>query len=263
MLPPTARPSDTRAVLLGALLGSVWCCMAVPSFASGCEFGFLDGGVVSAAIDPRTIRLDDGRDVCLAGIEVAANRSGDRQPVLAALIGRHVILRGESDGPDRYGRQTAFVFADPSAPSVQSELLARGEALISSDAADNACAAELAAAEAVARQARLGVWAGSPVMKSAESPDDILTRVGRFAVVEGRVSSVRQAGGTVYVNFGRRWTRDFAATISRRMMASFEAAGVTPQSFENRRIRVRGWVERRGGPRIEVRRVRQIEVVGD
>jgi hypothetical protein len=46
-------------------------------------------------------------------------------------------------------------------------------------------------------------------------------------------------------------------------MPSFEAAGVVPASFENRRVRVRGWVERRGGPRIEVLRVGQIEVVGD
>jgi hypothetical protein len=82
-------------------------------------------------------------------------------------------------------------------------------------------------------------------------------------VVEGRVLSVRQAGATTYINFGRRWTRDFAVTISRRMMASLETARITPKSFERRRIRVRGWIEKRGGPRIEVLRVGQIEVVGD
>jgi hypothetical protein len=75
--------------------------------------------------------------------------------------------------------------------------------------------------------------------------------------------SVRQAGGTVYVNFGRRWTRDFAATISRRMIPYLEAAGIIPASLENHRVRVRGWVERRGGPRINVLRVGQIEVIGD
>ena len=47
------------------------------------------------------------------------------------------------------------------------------------------------------------------------------------------------------------------------MMSSFEALGITQTSFENQRVRVRGWVERRGGPRIEVLRVGQIEVVGD
>jgi hypothetical protein len=134
---------------------------------------------------------------------------------------------------------------------------------MSADIADKACTGELASAEAQARQARRGTWAGSSVIKDADNPNDILTRLGRFTVVQGRVLSVREAGPTVYVNFGRRWTRDFAATISRRMMASFEAAGMTPKSLENRRIRIRGWVERRGGPRIEVLRMEQIEMVGD
>jgi endonuclease YncB( thermonuclease family) len=236
---------------------------AAPSFATGCAFELLGDGIVSTVIDPRTVRLDDGREVRLAGIETVPNESGERRSVLTDLIGRHVILRGVHDAPDRYGRQSAFVFADASLAPVQSELLARGDALVSAEITDKACAEELAASEATARNARLGTWAYTSVIKNAESPGDILARIGQFAVVEGRISSVREAGGTVYLNFGRRWTRDFAATISRRMMPSFEAAGVVPKSFENRRIRVRGWVERRGGPRIEVLRTGQIEVVGD
>jgi hypothetical protein len=90
-----------------------------------------------------------------------------------------------------------------------------------------------------------------------------LAGIGRFTVVEGRVLSVRQAGATTYLNFGRNWTRGFAVTISRRMIAAFEAAGIGLKSLENRRIRVRGWVEARQGPRIEVLRVGQIEMVGE
>jgi len=81
-------------------------------------------------------------------------------------------------------------------------------------------------------------------------------------VVEGRVLSVRQAGGTTYLNFGRNWTQDFAVTISRRVAATLEAAGIGLKSLERRRIRVRGWVEARGGPRIEVLRAAQIELPG-
>jgi hypothetical protein len=80
-------------------------------------------------------------------------------------------------------------------------------------------------------------------------------------VVEGKVLSVRQAGATTYVNFGRNWTQDFAVTISKRMIGAFEATGVSAKSLENRRIRVRGVVEARGGPRIELLRVGQIEVL--
>ena len=73
--------------------------------------------------------------------------------------------------------------------------------------------------------------------------------------------SVRTAGATTYLNFGRNWTQDFAVTISRRMIPAFEAAGLGPKSLENRRIRVRGFVASRGGPRIEALRVGQIEVL--
>ncbi len=89
-----------------------------------------------------------------------------------------------------------------------------------------------------------------------------MTGIGRFIVVEGKVLSVRQAGATTYLNFGRNWTRDFAVTISRRMVPALEAAGIALKSLENRRIRIGGWVEARGGPRIEVLRVGQIELLG-
>jgi hypothetical protein len=128
---------------------------------------------------------------------------------------------------------------------------------------DKDCALSLTAAEAEARQAKRGIWADPAAIKNTESPGDILARIGQFTVVEGKVLSVRQAGATTYLNFGRNWTRDFAATISRRMLGTFEAAGITLKSFENRRIRVRGWVEARGGPRIEVLKVGQIELVGE
>jgi hypothetical protein len=94
-------------------------------------------------------------------------------------------------------------------------------------------------------------------------PGDILAVVGQFVVAEGRVQSVREAGATLYINFGRRWTQDFAVTISRRSMAAFEAAGVPFKSLERKRVRVRGWVEQRGGPRIHASWAGQIEVVGN
>jgi hypothetical protein len=56
------------------------------------------------------------------------------------------------------------------------------------------CAAALAAAERVARDAKLGIWADTSAIKNAESPGDILSAIGQFTVVEGRVLSVRQAG---------------------------------------------------------------------
>ena len=80
-------------------------------------------------------------------------------------------------------------------------------------------------------------------------------------LVEGRVLSVRQAGAATYLNFGRNWTRDFAVTISRRVLPSFEAAGLGPKSLE-----IDGFVfaalSSRGAERDWMHRVGQIELLG-
>lgn len=236
--------------------------IAGPAVAAGCAFAPQGEGRVAGIIDSRTFRLSDDREVRLAGIEpVTVGKSTSTSTLAAIVDGREVKLSGENDTPDRYGRQHALVFLDGSETPVQSLLLAQGEALVSGTVTDRDCAAILTAAEAIARQARRGTWAAAAI-KNAESPGDILTGIGHFTLVEGKVLSVRQAGATTYLNFGRNWTRDFAVTISRRVASAFEAAGITLKSLENRRIRVRGWVESRGGPRIEVLRVGQIELLG-
>jgi endonuclease YncB( thermonuclease family) len=254
------------------MIGVAWQCRALvagclalfalgPAHAAGCLFAAQGEGHVAAVIDARSFRLDDGREIRLAGIEPADTDKAKGTAALAALIGgRDITLYGEDDTPDRYGRQTAFVFLAET--PVQSELLRRGEALFAADVADKDCAGTLATAEAEAIKAKIGIWSAPTAIKNAESPGDILTGIGRFTVVEGKVLSVRQAGSVTYLNFGRSWTQDFAATISRRMIPAFEAAGLSLKSLENRRIRVRGFVSSRGGPRIEVLRVGQIEVLG-
>jgi endonuclease YncB( thermonuclease family) len=250
-------------IVLGATL--MLAAAVGPADAAGCAFEPQGDGRVATVIDTRSFRLQDGREVRLAGIEPvpADTPAANRPPALAAILtDREVRLRGDDDTPDRYGRQPAFVFLVPSETLVQAELLARGEALVAATVTDKECAGVLMAAEAAARQARRGIWSKPAAIKSAESPGDILAGIGRFTVVEGKVLSVRQAGATTYLNFGRNWTRDFAVTISRRVLPVFEVAGIVPKSLENRRIRVRGFVEARGGPRIEVLRAEQIELLG-
>src|ERR1700681_921250 len=234
-----------------------------PADAAGCAFEPQGEGRVAAILDARSFRLADGREVRLAGIEpVVTEKAGRTSALSAILAGRDVTLRGEDDAADRYGRQPAFVFLASSETLVQGQLLTQGEALVSGTVTNKDCASMLMTAETEAREAKRGTWADPAAIKNAQSPGDILAGIGRFTVVEGRVLSVRQAGATTYLNFGRNWTRGFAVTISRRMIPAFEAAGIGLKSLENRKIRVRGWVEARGGPRIDVLRVGQIELLG-
>lgn len=249
-----------------ALAGALLMAGSDATRAEGCLFEPQGEGRVAEIIDGRSFRLTDGREVRLAGIETAADATtrANRAAALAALVaGRDVTLLGPDDTPDRYGRQTAIVVLGSTETPVQALLLRQGDALVSAEILDKDCAADLGQAEAEARQAKRGVWADPAVTKNAESSDNILSGIGRFAVVEGIVLSVRQSGATTYLNFGRNWTRGFAATISKRTIPALESAGIAVKSLENRRIRVRGFVEARPGPRIEVLRVGQIEILGD
>src|SRR5206468_10803124 len=123
-------------------------------------------------------------------------------------------------------------------------------------------ATELLTRERAARKAKLGLWAISYYdLLDADNPPDVLAERGRFALVEGKVVSVRESGATIYVNFGRQWTEDFTVTILKRNERSFTAAGLEPKKLEGRRVRIRGFIEQRGGPWVEATRPEQIEVL--
>jgi hypothetical protein len=128
---------------------------------------------------------------------------------------------------------------------------------------DAACAAELLAAERGARAENLGLWADPRhAIRKADDPAAILADRGRFTLVEGFVLSVRESGGTIYVNFGRRWSEDFTVTVPKRSERAFTAAGLELKALAGRPARVRGVIEERGGPWIEAMRPEQIEIIG-
>src|SRR5450755_4494019 len=95
---------------------------AGPAIAAGCAFQPQGEGRVAAVIDARSFRLEDGREIRLAGIEPAAAETAKDSSALSAIVeGREVTLRGEDDSPDRYGRQPAFVFVAASENPVQAQ----------------------------------------------------------------------------------------------------------------------------------------------
>lgn len=243
--------------------------------ASECGGETIATARVAGIIDGRTFTLDDGRAVRLAAIEVPAMPSSDdtaarpaaraAKAALAELVaGRTAELKRLGAETDRYGRlvAVAYLAQEGSAQAVQRDLFAAGHARMGSRIGERTCAAELLAAEQAARSAKLGLWADPYYgTKRTEAPAEILAERGHFAVIEGKMVPVRTSGGTIYVNFGRRWSRDFTVTISKRRERSFAAAGVAPNKLSGRRIRVRGFVEVRGGPRVYAARPEQIEIL--
>lgn len=223
-----------------------------------CALPVEGSGTVATVRDGRTLTLADGRELRLAGIEIAG-RGGDALRSLAE--GQVLRLRAEP-GTDRYGRLAAYASLPGAGQTLQEVLLTQGEALVSARIGGQACAEALFAAEKTARIAKRGLWADpnfAPL--SSENLPGLNAARGRFALVEGRVLSVRESGATIYMNFGRRWTRDFTVTLLKRQQRTFAAAGLDVKQLEGRSIRVRGVIERRGGPIIDAAAPEQIELV--
>jgi endonuclease YncB( thermonuclease family) len=231
-------------------------------------------GVIAAVTDGRTATLEDGRTLRLAGIEVPAFDARPeaeglalraKETLQAFSLGAPLTLHRIEDEHerDRYGRilAHAFVSAGRSERWLQRMLVAAGHAQVAAHVGERGCAAALLREERAARAAKLGLWADPYyVIRPTERVSELKTARGRFTIVEGRVLSVRESGGTVYVNFGRQWTEDFTVTIAKRNERMFAAAGLEPKALAGRRVRIRGWVEERGGPWIDVTRPEQIEV---
>ena len=223
-----------------------------------CGLGALDGGIISRVIDGRSFVLQDGREILLAGIEVPAGARNALDPVIA---GKTVTLRRAEAGPDRYSRLPAYATVAGSGTLLQHDLLAAGHARLGARIGPPACATALLAADRKARDSGVGLWA-DPVysVRRATQGRELLAEAGRFTVVAGEVVSVRESGGTIYVNFGRRWSEALTVTILKRNERAFADAGVTRAALEKSRLTVRGFIEERNGPRIEASRPEQIEI---
>ena len=245
-------------------------CAEVIHSRDACRFELMGAGKVTRIVDGRSVVLEDGREVLISGIEIPPAPTPGEPPAAAAkatleamLLGEVVELRASQDVTDRYGRTVAFLVRQDGAIDVAGELLTRGHARVAAQIGDAACAAALLSRERVARTSKLGLWAEPyyDVIEARNAPQLLAAR-GRFSLVEGKVLSVRESGGTIYLNFGRRWSEALTVTISKRHERIFAGAGLTPKRLESRTVRIRGWIEERNGPRIEAYRPEQIEVAG-
>jgi len=259
------------------------------SASTTCTLETVASGTVASVIDGRTFVLEDGREVRLPAIEIpplpepsqtagAAPAATDPAPagpdpgeaaadaLKSLLAGRPVSLRASKLVTDRYGRIVADALAsrDGYPGSAQKTLLSQGLARLAALPGEAGCLAELRTAERVGRAAKLGLW-GDPryIAKPAENLAQLAAERGRFTLVEGKVVSVRESGGTIYVNFGRRWSEDFTVTILKRNERQFIEAGLRPSGLSGRRVMVRGWIEERGGPWIEAMGPEQIEIIAE
>lgn len=206
--------------------------------------------------------LDDGQPSRLAWLDtpedfVAARRQGLEALLLTETAQPATVLVRAGGVQDRWG--AVGIVADIPHSSggcigVQQWLLRQGLARLRAETANEPAPVELAVwrqAEREAEAARRGLWA-SHVALNAADPAAIERHEGRFVVVEGVVASVNERSSQTYLNFGTRWSEDMTVSAPARIWRILKRSGLTAAGLQGGKIRVRGIVERRGGPLIEL-----------
>jgi micrococcal nuclease len=220
------------------------------------------------AVDGARFVLPDGRRGRLAGVIAprlappgaryeSEPLAAEAKAALARLTAGKRIVIWAYDPPhrvDRYGRLVVHLSSERGG-WVQGELLALGMLRVRTRPDDRALAGRMLALEARARQAKRGLWADAHFQVRRDTD----VRPGGFAIVEGKVLTVAERWRFAYLNFGRYWRRDFTIVIDRRARRLFRAAKIQLTELKGARVRVRGWVQERGGPMIQVTHPEQIE----
>jgi endonuclease YncB( thermonuclease family) len=250
--------------------------LAVAGGASACD-GLGDGpaGRVVAVADGNSFTLDSGIVVELVGTRAplpAGRRSGSvaepltdaaKAALSALVLGKSVKLGLDTEETDRYGRMEAEVFLDDAASTwIEPALLGQGMARVEVAGSNRRCLGELLAAEATARANGLGIWQNPYYsVRDASDPATLGDHIGHYEVIEGQVIGTGQVRDRIYLDFGRVWKDDFTATIEGKARSLFAAAGIDPLALTGKRVRIRGWLENRDGPLVELGSPEQIEVL--
>jgi endonuclease YncB( thermonuclease family) len=154
---------------------------------------------------------------------------------------------------------------------VQQAMVSQGFARVRTRRENRARAAELLAAEAQARAASRGLWALRDyrvltAAAAAAEAERLPTRCtdGPFLIVEGRVRQVTADNDRVYLNFGDPddYRTDFTVGVyGGESVSAWRTSGPAFESYQNKRVRVRGRAANRGGPLICADHPEQIEVL--
>lgn len=241
-----------------------------------CELEIGPARAVVEVLDGETLVLDDKSQVRLIGalapraLDGAAEEGAwplaqAAKAELAKLAhGKSVDLGFAGRRTDRYRRSLAQVFVQEAGKRVwvQGEMLRRGHARAYGLPGGTACLEDLVAAEAQAREAGLGLWGhASYQIRPADRHWDLLRFRSTYQIVEGTVLDAADVRGRVYLNFDENWREDFTILVQPSNKRAFAGAGMDLLALKGQRVRTRGWIERRGGPLIEIHHPAQLEVL--
>ena len=244
-------------------------------FACGAFFACAQVGALSAQSPPTALSGDrfllDGREIRLADI-LAPSENGPRgsaEPfareataVLADLLASGAITIEDVAPSDRWSRRVVRAMVrsgETENRSITEELVAAGAVRVRPETDDEGFVQRLLEAEAIARDARRGLW--FDWRYRIHAADDANHAVGAFDIVEGVVFGATARGGRVYLNFGEDYRSDFTVTAKSSLARKWTKQGLDLVALNKARVRVRGYVAWINGPSIELLNPGQIEVL--
>jgi Staphylococcal nuclease homologue len=227
------------AIILG-LLGSI------PARAQGCQpAGSAREATLAGLPAHGDILFDDGSVATIPGLMRADGvaAAASRMQLLSQWREVPIMVRRLPQS-DRWGREVAMVSAGER--DMAEVLLLTGVALLDPGRAPADCVDIWRAAERRARHERRGAWSAddTPLMPATAPPQGAL---GRYVLLQGRVTSVGERPRRVYLNFGPPGSGAATVSISTRTWRDLARRGMTAQSLKGRQILVRGIPEQING----------------
>jgi micrococcal nuclease len=255
------------ALMAALLVGPAWA--AVPD-----GLILTETASIAAAVSGDTLRLGDGRELRLEGVEaprplpaVPEGQAADvndgvealgnaAQSALSDLTkGRTAALYAVRTTSD--GHLVAHVVVDD--VWVEAALLSRGLVRVHTEPGFDAGSAEMLRLEDEARDARLGIWT-HPVFR-VKIADTLWRWVGTYQVVKCRLAAVGSTPDGTLLSFLEEASDVLNVLVPTAALPRFRAAGIDFDALAgNRNLRVRGWIRWRDGPFMELDHPAQLEV---
>jgi endonuclease YncB( thermonuclease family) len=217
-----------RALVAGALFVSATC--------------FADTVRVAHVLDGDSLRLTDGREVRLIGINTPEHgKDGKAEEPLARTArvllkrlveGKEIHLAYDHERQDRY-RRTLVHASLTDGTSVQQAMLREGAAVVIAIPPNLARLDLYLRAETEARRMQRGVWADTFYQPRDAQRFD--TRDTGFRFVSGRVQRLGRGRYSIYLDLGDRFT----LVIPQQHWHHF---GGDPKRFIGKHVIARGWV---------------------
>lgn len=228
---------------------------------------------VEEIIDPLRLRLQDGRIVQLAGIDIP-----DLTPYDSGAIGlatmdflkekltkkRVKLYQGKDakkDRTNRMGYHIAHLVEKTGDTWIQGALLEAGLARVRPDSENTEMAEAMMALEGAARAEKRGLWADEAY--AVLRPETAARALHNWGIVEGTIRASAMAKNTVFLNFGADWRTDFTIGLPSDTRRKLINEGIDPLQLGGKHVRVRGWIESYNGPYIKLDNPVWMEILPD